>query len=638
VIVIRSPTVFFFSRIAPPVAHTWSAPTRRVLLGAVAACCLWAAVPTATASAQTKIADDVYLLEGLGAGANVLAVVGPDGVLLVDNGMAHRAPRLDSLLAALGAGPIRYAVNTHFHYDHAGANEHLGRAGAIIVGHELARMQMQVEWRVPDVLGIRFPVIPPYPQVALPQLTFRDRMRLYFGEHEIDLIHLPDAHTGADIVVYIRNRNVLHTGDLCFFDRFPFMPGRVTGTIAAIDSIVALIDDDTRVVPGHGPVLDREALRGYRAMLSTVYERIAGMVAAGMSLDHIVAAEPTAGLSPGESWQTPGPLLWSAYQELVHGEGPDMARVRALTAAPSSPRHEGYADVNGTWLYYQVAGEGEAVVLVHGNGLDRRMWDEQFDVLAREFRVLRYDVRGFGRSALPVPGQRFSHHEDLAALLGTLGIERAHVVGLSMGAGIAADFTLAYPEKTRSLVSAGPWLNGYSSPVFLEEFGTAFVEVRAALAERGHAAALDAWFAAPYLEGSLRRPHVVERMRAMAEDTPLWDFRFPSPWQALRPNAAGRAAEIQVPTLVVTAERDTRSCRQIADLLARTVPGARLVTMADAGHIMNVEHPEEFNRLLLEFLREVRERDRVAAERGTAAAPYVVPDVQFRSTHARRPT
>jgi pimeloyl-ACP methyl ester carboxylesterase len=104
-----------------------------------------------------------------------------------------------------------------------------------------------------------------------------------------------------------------------------------------------------------------------------------------------------------------------------------MARVRALTAAPSSPRHEGYAGVNGTWLYYEVAGEGEAVVLVHGNGGDRRGWDEQFDVLAREFRVLRYDVRGFGRS---------------------------------------------------------------DSPVSLEEFGTAFAEVHAALAERGHAAAL----------------------------------------------------------------------------------------------------------------------------------------------------
>jgi pimeloyl-ACP methyl ester carboxylesterase/glyoxylase-like metal-dependent hydrolase (beta-lactamase superfamily II) len=631
----RFQTVFFFCRIAPPVAHTWSAQARRVLLGAVAASLL-AGAPGGPAAAQTRIADDVYLLEGLGA--NVLALIGPDGVLLVDNGTARRAPRLDSLVAALGAGPVRYAVNTHFHYDHAGANEHLARAGAIIVGHELARMQMQLEWRMPEVLGTRWPVISPHPQVALPQLTFRDRMRLEFGEHDIDLIHLPDAHSGADVVVYIRNRNILHAGDLYLSNGFPIIAGRVTGNIAAVDSIVALIDDATQVVPGHGPVTDRAALRRYSAMLAAAYDQIAGMVADGTSLEEIVAADPTAGLYPGESWLPPRQFVWSAYQELVHGAGPDMARVRALTAAPSSPRHEGYADVNGTWLYYEVAGEGEAVVLVHGNGLDRRMWDGQFDVLAREFRVLRYDVRGFGRSALPVPGQRFSHHEDLAALLGTLGIERAHVMGLSMGAGIAADFTLAYPEKTRSLVSAGPWLNGYSSPVFLEEFGTAFAEVRAALAERGHAAALDAWFAAPYLEGSLRRPYVVERMRAMAEDTPLWDFRFTSPSQPLRPNAAGRAAEIKVPTLVVTAERDTRSCREIADLLARTVPGARLVTMADAGHIMNIDQPDEFNRLLLEFLREVRERDRVAAERGTAAAPYVVPDVHIRSSHARRPT
>jgi pimeloyl-ACP methyl ester carboxylesterase/glyoxylase-like metal-dependent hydrolase (beta-lactamase superfamily II) len=623
----------FFCRIVPPVAHTWSAPTRRVLLGVVAACCLLAGAPAGPAAAQTRIADDVYLLEGLGA--NVLALVGPDGVLLVDNGEARRAPRLDSLVAAFEAGPVRYAVNTHFHYDHAGANEHLGRAGAIIVGHELARMQMQVEWRVPDVLGIRFPVIPPYPRVALPQLTFRDRMRLDFGEHEIDLIHLPDAHTGADIVVYIRSRNVLHAGDLCFFDRFPLMAGRVTGTIAAIDSIVALIDDATRVVPGHGPVLDRAALRRYRAMLASGYERIAGMVAAGMSLDDIAAAEPTAGLGADESMRAPGPFVWSAYQELVHGEGPDLARVRALTAPPSSPRHEGYADVNGTWLYYEVAGEGEAVVLVHGNLLDRRMWDEQFDVLAREFRVLRYDVRGFGRSALPVPGQRFSHYEDLAALLAVLGIERAHVVGSSMGSAIATDFALAYPEKTRSLVSAGPWLYGYSSPVTREE--SVFAEVRAVFAERGHSAALDAWFAAPSLEGTLRHSYVMERLRTISEDTPLWDFRFTSPGQALRPSAAGRTAEIRVPTLIITADRETRSSLEVADLLVRTVPGARLVVMEDAGHIMNLDDPDEFNRLVLEFLREVRERDRVAVERGTAATTYVVRDVRILYT-ARRPT
>jgi pimeloyl-ACP methyl ester carboxylesterase/glyoxylase-like metal-dependent hydrolase (beta-lactamase superfamily II) len=618
-----------------PVAHTWSALARRVLLGAVAACCLLAGAPMGPAAAQTRIADDVYLLEGLGA--NVLAVVGPDGVLLVDNGTARRAPRLDSLVAAIGAGPVRYALNTHFHYDHAGANEHLGRAGAIIVGHELARMQMQLEWRMPEVLGTRWPIIPPHPQVALPQLTFRDRMRLEFGDHDIDLIHLPDAHSGADVVVYIRNRNILHAGDLYLSNGFPIIAGRVTGNIAAVDSIVALIDDATQVVPGHGPVTDRAALRRYSAMLAAGYDRIAGMVADGTSLEEIVAADPTAGLYPGESWLPPRQFVWSAYQELVHGAGPDMARVRALTAAPSSPRHEGYADVNGTWLYYEVAGEGEAVVLVHGNGLDRRMWDEQFDVLAREFRVLRYDVRGFGRSALPVPGQRFSHHEDLAALLGTLGIERAHVMGSSMGSAIAADFALAHPEKTRSLVSAGPWLYGYSSPVNREEFAY-MAEVRAALAERGHAAALDAWYAAPLQVGTLRHTYVVERLRAISEDTPLWDFRFTSPSQPLRPNAAGRTAEIQVPTLVITADWETRSSLEVADLLARTVPGARLVTMADAGHIMNIDQPDEFNRLLLEFLREVRERARVAAERGTAAAPYVVPDVQICSTHARRPT
>jgi len=112
--------------------------------------------------------------------------------------------------------------------------------------------------------------------------------------------------------------------------------------------------------------------------------------------------------------------------------------------------------VNGAWIFYELAGEGDAVVLIHGNGVHRREWDEQVSPLSEEFRVLRFDACGFGKSALPVEGRPHSHHEDVAALLRELGIERAHIVGHSMGAGIAADFALAHPEMTLSQARKKP--------------------------------------------------------------------------------------------------------------------------------------------------------------------------------------
>jgi pimeloyl-ACP methyl ester carboxylesterase len=144
----------------------------------------------------------------------------------------------------------------------------------------------------------------------------------------------------------------------------------------------------------------------------------------------------------------------------------------------------GFADIPGGQLYYEMTGSGESVVLIHGNAGDRRHWDFQFEALARDYRVIRYDVRGFGRSSLPVEHEAYSAHEDLAVLLDHLGVKSAHIGGWSMGSGIAIDFVLAYPERAKSLISVGPWVFGYSS----QAARSLFADVRAvstALAEGG---------------------------------------------------------------------------------------------------------------------------------------------------------
>jgi len=267
--------------------------------------------------------------------------------------------------------------------------------------------------------------------------------------------------------------------------------------------------------------------------------------------------------------------------------------------------------VNGTRLYYEAAGAGTPVVFIHGNMADRRHWDDQFLVFAGKHRVIRYDVRGFGKSAVPSSGHPYAHHQDAAALLRYLRVASAHIIGLSMGAGIAADFVLTHPEMSRSLVSVGPWVVGYDSPAARELF-EAFKRVAAALQRGGSAAAIDE-FVVGLLEGSIRDPAVAERLRQLGADYSFWHLCHTDPGetQVSAENgktgslAAQQTAEIRVPTLIVTAEHDYPACREIAGLLERTVAGARKVVMPGAGHIINMERPAEFNRIVLDFLAQV---------------------------------
>jgi pimeloyl-ACP methyl ester carboxylesterase len=271
----------------------------------------------------------------------------------------------------------------------------------------------------------------------------------------------------------------------------------------------------------------------------------------------------------------------------------------------------GDAVVNGTRLYYEMAGSGTAVLLIHGNMADRRHWDGQFPVFARKHKVIRYDVRGFGKSDLPVEGQPYSHHRDAAALLRRLGVASAHIIGLSMGAGIAADFVLSHPDMSRSLVSVGPWVVGYQSPAVTEVFD-ALNRAASAFHLGGPTAALDEIFAGP-LGQSIHDARLAERLRQINADYSFWHLYHTDPGEtqvsaataATETPAAQRTAEIQVPALIVTAEHDLPACREIAGLLERTIAGARKIVMPETGHIINMERPDDFNRIVLDFLQEV---------------------------------
>ncbi|HSL20617.1 MAG TPA: alpha/beta hydrolase [Vicinamibacterales bacterium] len=264
----------------------------------------------------------------------------------------------------------------------------------------------------------------------------------------------------------------------------------------------------------------------------------------------------------------------------------------------------GFAPVLNGRLHYETAGSGDAAVFVHGNAGDRRHWDLQFDPFATGFHAVRYDVRGFGRSSPPVEGQPYSHYEDLAALLDHLKVGNVHVVGWSMGCGIAVDFAIAHPQRVRSLVGIGPWVSGYSSAA-AQSMLNDMRQVRPAVAAGGRAAGVDAWMSAPFFRNAIVDPRAGERFRAIANDYSFWHFEHRDPQETLRPSAAARLAEIRVPTLLVTGERDIPACVEIADLLVRSAKRARKAVIPGAGHLMHMEKPDDFNRLVLDFVSSV---------------------------------
>jgi len=250
--------------------------------------------------------------------------------------------------------------------------------------------------------------------------------------------------------------------------------------------------------------------------------------------------------------------------------------------------------INGTQLYVTIHGSGRPVVLLHGGFMDSTMWDTQAAVLAKGFKVIRFDLRGFGRSAKPKEPYRPT--DDIAALLDHLKVRRAAVVGLSMGGGIAIDFALGHPDRVNCLVLAEPGLSGYQwSKEVMETMNT----VMTAAKEQGRDAAIEVFLGRPVFASAKDKPAAYAAIRGqLLQNFSLEDNQM----LAVRPLAVDRLPELKIPTLVLVAERGGPDALAIATRIKSEVAGAKLVTLRGSGHMMNFEQPEAFNRILAEFL------------------------------------
>jgi cyclase len=261
----------------------------------------------------------VYMLQGFGSNIGVYA--GPDGLFMVDNEYAPLSKKIMTALSDISDQPVRFVVNTHWHRDHRGGNENFVNAGAIIIAHDETRRIMALAQQTPDLQS----EIGPSPK-NLPTITYKEAMTFHLGDETIEVHYVPNVHTSGDSLVIFKNANIIQTGDMYFNGFYPFIDvpfgGSIDKMIAFYDDLYALADADTKIIPGHGPISNREDVRVYQAMLKIVRTRVATAIAKGTPLAALKAAKPLVDLDAkwGDNLITADWLLDMVYADLTtHG-------------------------------------------------------------------------------------------------------------------------------------------------------------------------------------------------------------------------------------------------------------------------------------------------------------------------------
>ncbi|HVO67302.1 MAG TPA: MBL fold metallo-hydrolase [Syntrophales bacterium] len=287
-----------------------------LFLGGTGAYC----APQDFASVQiqtVKVADNVFML--IGAGGNIGISAGKDCVLMIDSSYAPMTDKIKAAITTISGKPIQFIVNTHWHQDHTGGNENFAKSGAILVAHENVRKRLSTA----QYIQFLKQTISPLPASALPVITFNEHVTFHLNGDEIYIFHIDKVHTDGDAIVHFKNSNVIHMGDIYFNGMYPFIDlsagGSINGMITAVERILSLCNDNTKIIPGHGPLSDRTGLEAYRKMLVAVRDGINHEIKAGKNLDAIIASRPTLDFDPawGNGFLKPDFFVRIVYDSLV---------------------------------------------------------------------------------------------------------------------------------------------------------------------------------------------------------------------------------------------------------------------------------------------------------------------------------
>ncbi len=254
-------------------------------------------VPLATAGqyadvkiTANRVADQIYMVTG--KGGNIGLFIGPDGTFLIDDQFAPLTEKILAAIKSVGGEVPKFVINTHYHGDHTGGNEKLGKQGALIFSHHNVRERLESGSAIAAFKMTR----PAVAKEGLPVVTFSKKVKFYLNGDTVHVKHVPHAHTDGDSFIYFENANVIHAGDSFFNGFYPFIDvnhgGSLKGMIRAVDKLLRLADDRTKIIPGHGPLADKKALADYRAMLATAYERLYKLKAEGKTAQAAAAADP----------------------------------------------------------------------------------------------------------------------------------------------------------------------------------------------------------------------------------------------------------------------------------------------------------------------------------------------------------
>lgn len=254
------------------------------------------------------VTDNIFMLTG--QGGNIGLFLGKDGTFIVDDQFAPLTEKIIAAIKSVGGDTPRFLLNTHFHGDHTGGNENLGKAGTLIFSHDNVRERL-VNGSVIKEFGMK---APPANNVALPVVTFSDNMHFHINNESVQAIHVSNAHTDGDSIIHFKKANVVHTGDIFFNGFYPFIDGAhggsLKGTIAAVDVILGITDASSKIIPGHGPLGDKAQLQAYRDMLANAYTRLLKLKNEGVSVEDAIALDPLkdleaqwgGGIFTGEKW------------------------------------------------------------------------------------------------------------------------------------------------------------------------------------------------------------------------------------------------------------------------------------------------------------------------------------------------
>lgn len=240
----------------------------------------------------TKVSDSIHMLVSPDGG-NVTASVGEDGTFIIDDNLPGRSEPLMNAIKSIKDQDIKFVLNTHYHNDHTGTNEAFGENGAIIVAHDNVRTRLSNK----QVIEFFDKTIEPLSKEGLPIVTFSSDMGIHYNNNDIEIIHVPNAHTDGDAIAYFKQENVITTGDALFNGIYPFIDvehgGTIKGMIAAQDKILELADDQTSIIPGHGPLTNKAEIKEYQNALISITANVEAAIKGGKSLEDIQALKPT---------------------------------------------------------------------------------------------------------------------------------------------------------------------------------------------------------------------------------------------------------------------------------------------------------------------------------------------------------